>query len=62
VSRPWRCVLVLRFSLLLLLCPSATFCDVVAVIGMQIIIERSDAGKEYGVILVPEGLIEFVPG
>jgi hypothetical protein len=29
---------------------------------MQIIIERSDAGKEYGVILVPEGLIEFVPG
>lgn len=27
----------------------------------DIVGKRSDAGKEYGVILVPEGLIEFIP-
>lgn len=27
----------------------------------DIIQKRHDRGKEYGVILVPEGLIEFVP-
>ncbi len=27
----------------------------------QIVIERSKAGKNYGVILVPEGLIEYIP-
>ena len=27
----------------------------------DIICARSDAGKEYGVFLVPEGLIEFIP-
>jgi diphosphate--fructose-6-phosphate 1-phosphotransferase len=28
---------------------------------VQVIVERAAAGKHYGVILVPEGLIEFVP-
>ena len=27
----------------------------------DIVEARSDAGKEYGVFLVPEGLIEFIP-
>ena len=27
----------------------------------DIIAKRSDRGKEYGVVLVPEGLIEFIP-
>lgn len=27
----------------------------------DLIIERSQAGKDYGVILIPEGLIEFIP-
>lgn len=27
----------------------------------DIVCKRSDLGKNYGVILVPEGLIEFIP-
>jgi len=27
----------------------------------DIVCKRSDRGKEYGVVLVPEGLIEFIP-
>jgi pyrophosphate--fructose-6-phosphate 1-phosphotransferase len=27
----------------------------------DIITERANRGKDYGVILVPEGLIEFIP-
>lgn len=28
----------------------------------QIVVQRAEAGKNYGVVLVPEGLIEFLPG
>lgn len=28
---------------------------------MEIIATRSKNGKDYGVILIPEGLIEFIP-
>lgn len=36
--------------------------DNVMCVALQVIMERSAAGKDYGVVLVPEGLIEFVPG
>lgn len=28
---------------------------------MDLVVRRQDAGKEYGIVLVPEGLIEFIP-
>jgi len=27
----------------------------------DIIVKRAELGKDYGIILVPEGLIEFIP-
>jgi 6-phosphofructokinase len=38
------------------------WCHNVMCVALQVIMERSAAGKDYGVVLVPEGLIEFVPG
>lgn len=28
---------------------------------MDVIVKRSEAGKNYGVVMLPEGLIEFIP-
>ena len=28
---------------------------------MDVVVKRSEAGKNYGVVMLPEGLIEFIP-
>ncbi len=39
---------------------SKTLSDVVDLL-VKLVIERSTNGKDYGVVLIPEGLIEFIP-